>query len=230
MSSLQASPQTELPRGSLAPDNSSIAGKAVVDLEEGVVILRFPGTDPECFAFVAGSPLDMVFDAGVELRSERGRLRGVLQVPDVLKQGRLLTMNGKQYQVEVLRLQIRSPVSDGSQSSSSSSPLSTPTLVRKLSSISVGSASPTSSSSPPSTPTAVRRLSVAGTRVGTRDYVDPSVNFTSYPEMLRDHPLLDTRVDPTTNRTSEQRLRFRVNSMPLIGTCARVCVCVCVCP
>ena len=79
MNSLQASPQTEFPQGSLAPDNSSIGGKAVVDLEEGVVILRFPGTDPECFAFVAGSPLDMVFDNGVELRSERGRLRGVLQ-------------------------------------------------------------------------------------------------------------------------------------------------------
>jgi hypothetical protein len=205
-----------------------LVGVARVSEENATVSLEFPGRKlDEHYSYVEGATLASVFGDDATVASEQGHeLKGLLVVPAALRDGRVLTVDGEPYKVErplhspnpLLRSRSSSfspslvrTLSLGSRSPESSSSTSSRTS-------SLGSRSPESSSSTSSrtsSPPSRRRLGDAGTRPGSRDILDPSVVFVTYPDLPDDHPLLSPLTDRETNRVNNIRLQFRVCSLAL---------------
>lgn len=193
-----------------------LVGVARVSEENATVSLEFPGRKLDThYSYVEGATLTSVFGDDVTVASEQGHeLRGLLVVPAALRDGRVLTVEGEPYKIE-RPLQRSSPNPLLRSRSSSFSP----SLVRTLS---LGSRSPVSSpessnstSSRTSSPPSRRRFGDSGTRPGSRDMLDPSVVFITYPDLPDDHPLLSPLTDRETNRVNSTRLKFRVCSLAL---------------
>ena len=152
----------------LAPDRSKrivLIGTATVCEQEALVSLKWPGRHDSDYSYTNGATLTAVFGDDGALFAVRGRqLKGLLVLPDVLRHGRILMVDGESYEIErpgvyeIERpLQVPSPTP--SLQSQSSSPSPTPSLRSRSS-----SASPTTSLQSRSSsvsPSLVRTLSLS---------------------------------------------------------------------